>query len=120
MAEKALAFPVQGLAFGEIDWNLLEAEDRGYNEKYNFVNSIHDSVMYMPHVKQLANCIRDIYTLFTRPCSVLVNDATGPLGLTVGVEVSVGKNWRNYHPEKNPEGMRELKKKELEEYLKAA
>ena len=33
MAEKALAFPVQGLAFGEIDWNLLEAEDRGYNEK---------------------------------------------------------------------------------------
>ena len=120
MAEKALAFPVQGLAFGEIDWNLLEAEDRGYNEKYNFVNSIHDSVMYMPHIKYLVECIRNIYNLFTRHCSVLVNDATGPLGLTVGVEVSVGKNWRNYHPEKNPEGMRELKKKELEEYLKAA
>ena len=115
MAEKALAFPVQGLAFGEIDWNLLEAEDRGYNEKYNFVNSIHDSVMFMPHIRYLVECIQNVYNLFTRYCSVLVNEATGPLGLKVGVEVSVGKNWRNYHPEKNPEGMRELKGKELRE-----
>lgn len=117
-AEKALAFAVQGDAFGEIKWNLLEAERLGYNEKWNFINSIHDSVIYMPRVSDLEQCIVAIYNLFSRPCGVLVNQATGIKGLQVGVEISVGRNWQKqdyFGKGTNSEGMREVKGKEMRE-----
>lgn len=114
-AEKALAFPVQSTAFGIIKWNLLEAENRGWNERFNFVNSIHDSVIYMPRVEDRVECVRSIVELYSRPCNRLVNTATGPQGLKVGVEISIGRNWRAYHKDDNPEGMREIGEKELHE-----
>jgi hypothetical protein len=39
------------------------------------------------------------------PCSKLVNQATGPLGLAVGVEAAIGKNLADW-TEENVEGMK--------------
>ncbi len=108
-SEKALAFPVQGQAFGMIQWELRKLEKLGANEWFNFLVSIHDSLMYMPRDEDLERCIEMVYGVMSMPCGRMVNKATGPLGLKVGVEVSVGKNWANWDKDMNIEGMREFK-----------
>lgn len=117
-AEKTVAFKVQGGAFGILKWNLLEAEKRELTILHNFINTIHDSVIFMPEIKRLKECVRDIYKLFSRACPIMVNQATGPEGLQVGLEISIGQNWQSkdfFGKDDNPEGMSEISTKEMKE-----
>jgi hypothetical protein len=108
-SEKCIAFDVQSAAFGRIKDGIIKCEELGFNEKYRYVNTIHDSVIYMPRKKDVDRCIRDIKPIYEAPCPVLRNKATGKEGLRVMVEVSVGRNWKKWDGVGNPDGMREVK-----------
>jgi hypothetical protein len=106
-AREPIAFRIQGCAFGMVHLVLLELERLGLCEKYQFLVSIHDSIMMMPHKTQADNCIADVMGVMQSPCTKLVNDAA-PQGLVVGVDYSIGRNWGPYDEIKNAEGMREI------------
>ena len=106
-AEKALAFVVQSCAFGMIAEKILECARRGYNETFGWINTIHDSSMFLYSVgarDSFVDCVKPIYQ---SPCEWLKAVAC-PNGLQVAVEHSVGRNWANYNELDNPEGMREI------------
>jgi uracil-DNA glycosylase len=107
-AEKCLALMVQSTAFGMIKDELIQCWNLGYCHKYNFINTIHDSLMWMPKISLVDECIENISKIMNSPCKRLVNDATGPQGLIVKVECSVGTNWQNYDERNNPGGMKEI------------
>ena len=93
---------------------ILEHEKLGYNKAFNFQNTVHDSLQFMPMEKDLEICIKLISTNMELPCKILVNTATGSNGLKVAVETSYGYNWANVDVEgiegwNNPKGMREWK-----------
>lgn len=94
-AREPISFRVHGCAFGVVHLGMLECERKGLCERYSFQNSIHDSVIFMPSIAELDGCIESVYGILTQPCGKLRNEATGDGGLQVGVEVAVGKNWRD-------------------------
>lgn len=109
-AREPIAFRVQGCAFGALDLEILETEEKGICERYNFVNTIHDSVIFMPETKKLDNCIADVLPIMNgKPCPLLTNESTGEEGLRVSVDVAVGRNWRSKDERENREGMEEIK-----------
>jgi hypothetical protein len=108
-SEKAIAFPVQGEAFGMLKWEIRKMWVKGILEKYGFINTIHDSNVFLVADSHRDNCLVDVFDIMHSPCDRMVNQATGALGLTVGVEASIGKNLqdKDYFGEgTNPEGMR--------------
>jgi uracil-DNA glycosylase family 4 len=107
-AREPIAFRVQGCAFGMMDVELLEMEHRELCEEHQFVNTIHDSYIFLPEVGKLDRCIEEVQKITNSPCKYLVNAATGPEGLLVKTDVAVGKNWKGYDKDSNPEGMREI------------
>lgn len=107
-AEKALAFPVQSLAFGDIRDKLIQLKQKGLLEIYKFVVSIHDSFGFRFKRSLLDNFVSDVMPILESPSRRLIKSCC-PEGLIVGVELAWGKNWGKYQQEKNPEGMRELK-----------
>ena len=93
-ARDPIAFRVQGCAFGMIQDEMLEMERQGLMEEYQFLVSIHDSVMFMPEKSKLDKCIESVIKIMNAPCRKLVNEATGKEGLRIMVECSVGPNWK--------------------------
>ena len=81
-------------------------EGRGYNEKFNFINTIHDSLVFMPTMDDMEEYCSSISSIMCNPCHVLCNEATGPEGLIVKAEVAMGGNMADYDEESNKEGMR--------------
>jgi uracil-DNA glycosylase family 4 len=108
-AREPVAFRVQGVAFSALQMSMLNLEDMHVNEEFNFCNTIHDSLIFMPEISKRDKCIEVVYSELLKPCPKLVNEATGPLGLVIGTGVSIGHNWKAYDKEKNPEGMQEVK-----------
>lgn len=108
-AREPIAFRVQSPSFGMIQVEMLEMGRRGVLEEHNFVNTIHDSVIFMPEVGKVEKCMEEVMGVMNAPCRYLVNDATGEEGLVVKVEASMGRNWRAWDGERNKEGMREVK-----------
>lgn len=106
-SEKCIAFSVQSPAFGKITEDILACEKLGYNDMFSFINTIHDSLIFMPEDNDLEECIETVKPLLEAPCPFLRNEAC-PAGLQVSVDVTVGRNWAKYHEENNPEGMMEL------------
>lgn len=111
-SEKAIAFPVQGIAFGMLKWEHRRMEERGWLDEYGFRNSIHDSNVFCVKDSLIEFCYANVATIMAAPCGRLVNSSTGKEGLRVAVEASVGKNLqdKDYFGEgTNPEGMHEVK-----------
>jgi len=94
-ARHPIAFRVQSTAFGMIQDELLKCEMEELCAEHNFITTIHDSLMFMPEVGKKDRCIEDVYRIMTQATTKLRNEATGPEGLRVGVEIAVGDNWRN-------------------------
>lgn len=103
--EKALSFLVQSNAFGMLREKLLTLERLGYLERFGFVNTVHDSLVFLPAGEQVEELRELVVPILEAPCKRLANEAC-PEGLAVGVDFSVGKNWANYS-QVNLEGMRE-------------
>jgi hypothetical protein len=108
-AREPIAFRVHSTAFGMIDDELLECERQGLCEEHWFCNSIHDSLVFLPEVGKKDKCIEAVYEIMNRPCKKLVNEATGPEGLKISVEVAVGRNWKGWHQVDNEDGMKDIK-----------
>jgi hypothetical protein len=111
-SEKAVAFPVQGIAFGGLKYEIREMGARGYLDRYSFINSVHDSNVFLCPVRLSDNCLADVAGVMGKPCDRLVNGATGPEGLRIGLEATMGRNLqgKDYFGEgTNPDGMQEVK-----------
>ena len=110
-ARDAVAFAVQSPAFGMIKDEGMRIEPRLQEltkERLLFRLSIHDSLIFM-YPRQFRERIIEIgLEEMEKPCGKLVNGATGPKGLGVGVEYSIGRNWMKWHETENPEGMKEM------------
>lgn len=110
-AREAIAFAVQSPAFGMIKDECFRILDRVKNAdmpvmEFPFRLSIHDSLVF-----KVQNGFRERFheiavEEMSKPCEKLVNEATGPEGLKVGVEWEIGRNWQKWNEESNPEGMR--------------
>ena len=114
-AEKVLAFRVQGCSFGMLKDESLRLEEMGANKEYNFINTIHDSLVFLPRLTDRDKAIKNITGIMNSPCKRLVNEVTGKEGLVIRCEVESGKNFaqvdmdKNIFDDGNPEGMKEVK-----------
>lgn len=107
-SEKVLGFVVQTPAFGMMDYELMEMEEKGINEEHNYLVSIHDSNGFLPEEGKVDKCIEEVGKIMNAPCPMLVNEVC-PNGLAIGVECNGGRNWQYWDKDKNPEGMKEIK-----------
>ena len=108
-ARAAIAFCVQGIAFGMLKWEHRRMDAKSYLDTYGFVNSIHDSNVFVVSDGLLSDCLVNVSNIMSSSCDRLVNSATPKEGLTVKVEAAVGKNLQDkdfFGEGSNPEGMR--------------
>jgi uracil-DNA glycosylase family 4 len=95
--EKAIAFPVQNDAHGYLKYALLRMnaplahDERGMLERYGFINTVHDSVVFCCPDALLDEALPNIKRELERPSEVLTF-ADGS-GLSVECEVKVGRTW---------------------------
>lgn len=109
-SEKVIALPVQGEAFGMLKYEIRSMDAKGYLEKYGFINTIHDSTVFLCRDREVDSAFPDVASIMSAPCPRMVLPSTRE-ALMVGVEASVGKNLqaKDYFGKgMNPEGMREI------------
>lgn len=84
-AEEAIAFPVQANAHCHLREGILLLEEKGYLDKYRFVNSIHDSLVFEPKQEDVEGCIRDVRPILERVSTTLE-------GFSCAVDIKSGKS----------------------------
>lgn len=89
--EKAIAFPVQNDAHGYLKYGLIRADELGYLEKYGFINTVHDSVVFCCNVELVDECIVSMKRELERSSDVLIMPDGTPL--SVECEAKVGRTW---------------------------
>jgi uracil-DNA glycosylase family 4 len=92
-AEEAVAFLPASLAFGDMRELMKEVARRGLDEKWEQVNTVHDSLVYLVEPKRLEDHCRDMYPVLSAPSKVLVDPELAPGGLVVDVEANCGPDW---------------------------
>lgn len=92
-AEAAIAFLPANDAFGHIKDVMLRLEDRRIMEEAGFINTIHDSLVFLIPENSLDNLIPIIYQEMTKASTILVDPEVAPNGLVCDVEVKAGKTW---------------------------
>ena len=95
--DKAIAFPVQNSAHGYLKYALLRMnaplahDERGMLERYGFINTVHDSVVFCCRKDLLDEALPNIKRELERPSDVLTF-ADGS-GLSIGCEAKAGATW---------------------------
>jgi hypothetical protein len=88
-AEAAVAFLPASSAFGYFRDVMLRMEEKGWNEKYQLVNTIHDSLLFHCPEQHVDECCRNVTSEISLPSEVL-RYAVCPQGLSVEAEASFG------------------------------
>lgn len=91
-AEAAIAFLPANDAHGVIRETLLECDRLGYVDRYGFMNTIHDSLVFLTKWEMLDEMTHNVHAVMARPSPELTNPVA-PNGLACGVSVSIGRNW---------------------------
>lgn len=91
-SESAIAFLPANDAFGEIKDRILVISERGLDERYGFINTVHDSLVFHCKDELCACAIEEIKAIMEEPSKILVN-AIAPQGLSVEVDVQGGPSW---------------------------
>lgn len=104
--DKAPALEIHGNSFGVMDEDLLMLEKLGYNELYGLINMVHDNFSFRVKGSVKDSALRKVKEVLERPSEVLVSSVF-PEGFSVGVDCSVGKNWRKAG-KGNPNGIKEV------------
>ena len=104
--DKAPALEIQGNSFGVMDEDLLNLEKLGYCDRYGLINMVHDNFSFRVRGGVRDKALRKIKEVLEMESDVLVSREF-PGGFKVGVDCSVGKNWRKAG-KGNPNGMREV------------
>ena len=91
--EAALCFYTQNDAHGELKDRILTIAERGLDERYGLLNTIHDSLIFECANELVSDCVRDIRAIMESPSLVLVDPVVAPEGLSVAVDVQGGPSW---------------------------
>ena len=70
----------------------LRMEESRINERYNFINSIHDSLVFLPKSNIISKAKEEYQEIMNDTCEKLVNSAKEPKGLIVRVISSIEEN----------------------------
>ena len=92
-AEEAVAFLPASLAFGDMRELMKEVARRGLDEKWEQVNTVHDSLVYLVEPSRLEEHCAEMYPVLSAPSKVLVDPDLAPGGLVVDVDCMAGANW---------------------------
>lgn len=91
-AEKAFAFFVQNGAFGIMREAMLEMEQEGLMERFEFINTVHDSLVFHPKIELIEECYWKVTEIMQKP-SKFIKSSAFPEGLKLKVEASIGPTW---------------------------
>lgn len=91
--EAALSFYTQNDAHGELKERILVLDMMGALDKYGFINTIHDSLMFECSNELLDECKQVVYDVMVTPSKVLIDPIVAPNGLVVDVEFKSGPDW---------------------------
>lgn len=91
-SESAIAFLPANDAFGEIKDRILVIVERGLDERYGLINTIHDSLLFECPNDLAEEARVTIKGIMEERSSVLIN-SIAPLGLSVEVDVQGGSDW---------------------------
>lgn len=89
--EKAISFFVQNDGHGYLKYALLRLHVDGLLERYGFINTIHDSVVFCCPKDLVEECVVNVKAELERPSEVLMFDDGS--GLSVECEAKVGRTW---------------------------
>lgn len=92
-SEAAIAFLPANDAFGQIKDVIGRLELNGWLERYRFINTIHDSLLFECPTNLLDECHKNVTMEMERPSTVLIDPVVAPNGLSVEVESSAGPDW---------------------------
>lgn len=90
-AEKAKAFLPANDAHGMLRWKLLEMHKRGWLERYELVNIVHDAVVFHPKEELAEECVHQVGRFMLEPVMQLADEVVAPGGFACGAEASIGK-----------------------------
>jgi hypothetical protein len=93
-AESAVAFLPASSAFGYMRAAMSRIREKGWDEKYQLVNSIHDSLVLHCPKPLMEECIHNLTEEISKPSEVLVYPIV-PNGLSVEAEASFGPDLAN-------------------------
>jgi len=113
-AEEAVAFLPASLAFGDMRELMKEVARRGLDEKWEQVNTVHDSLVYLVAPERLEEHCCEMYPVLKAPSKVLVDAEMAPGGLVVDVEANAGQNWAEMKEVSLKFGQGEAVSKEME------
>jgi hypothetical protein len=91
--EAALCFFTQNDAHGELKDRIVTIAERGLDEKYGMLNTIHDSIIFECPNDLVLDAVQDIKTIMESPSQVLIDPVVAPNGLSVEVDVQGGPSW---------------------------
>ena len=91
--EAALSFLTQNDAHCYLKDALLRLEGMGALNRYGFMNTIHDSLMFECPLSLRDEAIAIVAAEMERPNATLTDPVVAPDGLSVAVGVSVGDSW---------------------------
>ncbi len=91
--EAALSFLIQNDAHGEIKDRIITIAERGLDEKYGLINTIHDSLIFHCPTHLVLDCKGEIKDIMEAPSTVLIDPIVAPNGLSVEVDVQAGPTW---------------------------
>ena len=91
--EAALCFFTQNDAHGELRERILTLADSGLDERFNLINTIHDSLMFEPSEGLVEECHSVVKSIMEAPSLVLIDPVIAPNGLQVDVDVKLGDDW---------------------------
>lgn len=81
----------------EHDWHARRFTNFKYSEdlleKYNFINQIHDSLIFHPYRSQVDSLFEEIMPIMREKCVVLSDPEMAPDGLFVDAEAMMGEDW---------------------------
>jgi hypothetical protein len=93
-SEACIAYLPSNNAFGLIKEKMRVIADYKYDDKYELINQVHDSLMFLPDIDLLDEAAKNVSAIMSAPTKHLINNVA-PDGLWCGVEVKYGKNWAN-------------------------
>ena len=107
-AEKVVAFLPSSNAHYMLRDKLMQLNELGLLEKYEFILPIHDALLFHCPTNLIDEAAFNIKAMLEAPVKQLTDAIVAPSGFTCSSETSVGSNWANWHETENPNGMKEL------------
>lgn len=92
-AEKATAYLPSSNAHFMLRDKLLQANEKGWLERYGHCNCIHDAVLFHCPEKYVDECVTNIKALLQAPVPQLADPEVAIGGFVCGAEAMIGSDW---------------------------